>query len=92
VIVAPPFDEGAFQPNPFCPLPAAALRFCGAPGTVAVTQVGAVAWSEPESVLPVAFLARIKYVYVVPAVTFDPVFRKLRVPAGTPGEYKLPFR
>jgi hypothetical protein len=63
-----------------------------APGSVPPQLIGAVAWSELESVLPVAFVARIKYVYVVPAVTFDPVFRKLRVPAGTPGEYKLLFR
>jgi hypothetical protein len=33
-----------------------------------------------------------KYVYVVPGVTFEPVLRKVNVPAGTPEEYRLPLR
>jgi hypothetical protein len=55
-------------------------------------HAGAVAVTAFESRIPAEFLARMKYVYVDPEVTFDPVFKKVSVFAGTPGEYRLPFR
>ena len=69
VIGLPPFNAGAAKLTVACPLPAVAVTFVGAPGTVAIDDVGVTLFDGADaSPTPCPFVAATVKVYAVPLV------------------------